>query len=74
MRSTQSQFKQIILLKVKAMATLEIHKAKTKSDSGMWFTFEVEQILIVRGEVLLVPKNKRYQYFKLSLSNCIIVK
>lgn len=56
------------------MATLEIKKAKTTTKDGKWFTFEVQDIVIVHGKVLLVPKNSKYQYMKLNIENCIIIK
>ena len=57
-----------------AMAILEIKKAKTVSKSGKWFTFNVTGITVIHGEVYLIPENQKYQYMKLMLSDCIIVK
>ena len=56
------------------MATLEITKAKSRTEKGKWFTFEVDSIYIFKGKIYFAPKNKLYQYLKIAATDCIILK
>jgi len=56
------------------MATLEIKKAKTTTKDGKWFTFEVDNIVMYKGKIYLLAVNKKYQFQKILIDDCIIVK
>lgn len=54
-------------------AILRVNKIKSKTPDGKWFTAVVADIQIIRGKIHFLPRNKKYQYLKLSADNCIIV-
>jgi len=56
------------------MSILEIKKLKTKSPKGNWFTFEVDNFIIIKGIIYVIPKSEKYQFFKILLSDCVVVK
>ena len=56
------------------MATLTVNKVKSKTSSGKWFSCEIEEVQIINGQIFFIPKNKKYQYLKLTANNCIIIK
>lgn len=56
------------------MALLEIKKIKTTTPEGKWFTCEVAELRIVKGRVEVLPVSKKYQWYNILLSDCIIVK